>query len=369
MLSTVSEGIATIAVAILALFDVVSFFFLCIVYYLVFVGNAISLRYWRHRKHIVALLIANPVLVAALMTPPHLFVIEKDILAGLLSFGAAIILYGAFYLLQFRPLIRSADSRIQNVVMMWGAVTALTISVLLFLYLGKGFIEIDKKAEVSYDLLIKSGSILISAVGIAFTFVMGSEQANRNSRRQLYQTLELQSIELFRFESNNKDLVRALWFEEKEIIKDAVFRYRLRQYACQMLNLFEMAARFRSSRVLPEDVFGSWVIWIWELCNSKQFQNFWLDDDDLPSNYVRDLRDIITDGVAIVVRDDLPDDKKRREFFSKVAERLNCWEIEEWFSHQNDIEAIRELRTRRPKFVTKQIRPRTKRLKREISSA
>src|SRR4051794_33626194 len=114
-----------------------------------------------------------------------------------------------------------------------------------------------------------------------------------------------------------------------------------------MLNLFEMATRFRSSRVLPEDVFGSWVIWIWELCNSRQFQTFWLDQDDLPSNYVRDLRDIITDGVAIAIRDERDRDQKCADFFRMVAERLNCWEIEEWFSHHADIHLVRVLRNKR----------------------
>jgi hypothetical protein len=353
-MSTVSPDIATIAKAILTLFDVVSFLFLCIVYYLVFIGNAISLKYWRHTKHTVAVLAANPAVAAISIAPAHFFAIRADILASLLSLGVGTILYCLFYFLLFRPLIRSADSRIQNAVMMWGAVTALTISALLFLYLGRDYITIDAKAEVSYDLLIKSGSILISAVGIAFTFVMGSEQANRNSRRQLYQTLELQSVELFRFECEKSELVRGLWFKEKESFgskpEDPVLRYQIRQYACQILNLFEMATRFRSSRVLPEDVFGSWVIWIWELCNCKQFQDLWLDDDDLPSNYVRDLRDIITAGVGIAIRDEVSDVEKRAKFFEKVAERLNCWEIEEWFSHHDDIKVVRKLRAKRLKL-------------------
>jgi hypothetical protein len=113
-----------------------------------------------------------------------------------------------------------------------------------------------------------------------------------------------------------------------------------------MLNLFEMATRFRTLRVLPEDVFGSWVIWIWELCNCKQFQDFWLDEDDLPSNYVRDFREVITAGVEIAIRGEGSEQKKRSDFFGKVAERLNCWEIEQWFVRRPDIDLARDLRAK-----------------------
>src|SRR4051794_5308575 len=112
-----------------------------------------------------------------------------------------------------------------------------------------------------------------------------------------------------------------------------------------MLNLFEMATRFRTLRILPEDVFGSWVIWIWELCSCKRFQDFWLDDDDLPSNYVRDFREVITAGVEMANRQH-PEDKKRSDFFSTVAERLNCWEIEQWFVRRTDANLATTLRTR-----------------------
>jgi hypothetical protein len=349
MLSTVPRDIETIAEAILTLFDVVSLLFMSIVYYLIFVGNAISLKRWRRTKRVSAILIANPVLAIVLIVPAHAFAAQQDVLSSLLFLVLGVILYGGFYFWLFKPLIRSADFRIQNTVMMWGAMSALTISALLFLFLSRDFIKMESKAEISYDLLIHSASILISALGIAFTYVMRSEQTNRNSKQQLYQTLELQSIELFRFECEHPDLVQRLWFEEKQdfgsLPTDLALKYCIRQYACQMLNLFEMATRFRTLRVLPEDVFGSWVIWIWELCNCKQFQDFWLDDDDLPSNYVRDFREIITTGVEIANRDET-EQKKRSDFFADVAERLNCWEIEHWFARRTDIDLARTLRAR-----------------------
>lgn len=71
-------------------------------------------------------------------------------------------------------------------------------------------------------------------------------------------------------------------------------RYQLKQYVCQMLNLFEMAYRFRAEGIMAPVVFGSWVIWIWELCNAPVFQQMWADtQDDLPLNYVPDFRGTI----------------------------------------------------------------------------
>jgi len=339
MLSAVSSDVAVVSEAILTLFDVVSFLFLCVVYYLVFVGNAISLKYWRRRKKVVAILAANPIVAALTVLPAHFYADRRDLLLALVALLIGIITYAAFYFFSLRQFIRSADFRIQSTVMMWGAMAALTASSLLFLYLGRDFIKMETRPEISYDLLIHSASILISALGIAFTYVMKSEQANRNSKQQLYQTLELQSIELFRFECQKPDLVRQLWFETTDHAKpaDEAARYCLRQYVCQMLNLFEMATRFRTSRVLPEDVFGSWVIWIWELCNCPKFQEFWLDEDDLPSNYIPELRNVVTAGVQISLAAKGTPQKMRDDFFKDVAERLNCWEIEQWFTGRPDL--------------------------------
>jgi hypothetical protein len=232
MLSAVPRDIETIAEAILTLFDVISFLFLSIVYYLVFVGSAISLRRWRRTKRVVAVLIANPVVAIAVIAPAHIFAARQDVLLSLILLATGVVVYCTFYFVFFRPLIRSADFRIQNTVMMWGAMTALTISALLFLFLGRDFIKMESRAEISYDLLIHSASILISALGIAFTYVMRSEQTNRNSKQQLYQTLELQSIELFRFECDHPDLVRRLWFDETKdfgnLPADVTFKYCLR---------------------------------------------------------------------------------------------------------------------------------------------
>ena len=99
---------------------------------------------------------------------------------------------------------------------------------------------------------------------------MKSDQSNRIAQQEIYQTLELQSIELFRFEAANQLLVDMLWTNSDLPVRHAD-RYQVKQYICQMLNLFEMAYRFRVHGIMPPDVFGSWVIWIWELSGRPVF--------------------------------------------------------------------------------------------------
>src|SRR6185295_16280650 len=107
ILSTVSRDVGIVSEAILTLFDVVSLLFLCVVYYLVFIGNAISLRYWRRRKKLVAVLIANPlVAILAIVVPSHVFAGNRDLLLALVSLVLGLGVYSIFYFRFFRPFIR-----------------------------------------------------------------------------------------------------------------------------------------------------------------------------------------------------------------------------------------------------------------------
>jgi hypothetical protein len=51
--------------------------------------------------------------------------------------------------------------------------------------------------------------------------------------------------------------------------------------------------------------------------------------------------------MGVEIRGEGTEQKKRSDFFGKVAERLNCWEIEQWFVRRPDIDLAHELRARR----------------------
>src|SRR5262249_55875278 len=148
----------------------------------------------------------------------------------------------------------------------------LTTTALVVMWLGRDHLRFDAVLALNVNVVAQIAGVLVAASGIVFTYIMRSEQANRNSKQSIYQVLELQSIDLFRFEIDHSKLVHALWFKPHAPVpkteEEQIEKYVLKQYVCQMLNLFEMAFRFRVQGIMSPDIFGSWVIWIWELCSS-----------------------------------------------------------------------------------------------------
>jgi hypothetical protein len=232
----------------------------------------------------------------------------------------------------------------------------LTVLTLWGLWYFSDHIDLDTSAPLGVANFLQMASVVISAASILFTYLMRSEQANRTANQQIYQTLELQSIDLFRFEANHPKLVEQLWFgdapeklereldgEVFDIPPDEEARLHvLRQYVCQMLNLFEMAYRFRLRGIMEPEVFGSWVIWMWELCESEVFCAFWKHPDNLPANYVRGFSAAISYAVALRQRD-LPKEtnldrsrkklmaqRRKEQFFDFLAKNLSCPEIKDW---------------------------------------
>lgn len=269
----------------------------------------------------------------------HAFAREAHLLSAIVALTAGTIITTIFYFACVRPLVRVDDSRIAYTMMLVGAIGLLAILALVVLWFAQERIKLDKTATLEMGALFQAAGVVISAIGIVFTYLMRTEQANRTANLQIYQTLELQSVELFRFEADHPDLVEKLWFgpippsllsEEVELSpREETELYVLRQYVCQMLNLFEMAYRFRVRGVMEPEVYGSWVIWMWELCESEVFCAFWRHSDGLPSNYVKGFSNAMERGVWLRINE--PSEKKRKAtFFDRLAKDIGCPEIKEW---------------------------------------
>ncbi|NVO09103.1 MAG: GNAT family N-acetyltransferase [Bacteroidales bacterium] len=142
----------------------------------------------------------------------------------------------------------------------------------------------------------------------------------RIANRETYQKLELASIDLFRFDAINIELSSILW-GDYEIPLDSGKRYAYLNYVCQILNLFEMSIRFKKEKVMPAEVFGSWVIWYYDLCERKNFKPIW---SDVKMNYTCDLRKIIEKGIC-----DAKEGRKK-DFFAYVAREVNYNQIAKW---------------------------------------
>lgn len=333
LLAKAPKDIVVVTDAILILYILVSFVFLSIIYYFIFIGGALPMRRRDNNRKkrwisycLTIIYTINISIVYTIATMGYLFLAFALLLVAMLIFGF-------YYFKIFRPLLRAGDFRVQSTVAIWTIVDVMVLSALLLLFVFRNSVKLEGQFEVSYDIIVQAASVFISALGIVFTYVMRTEQTQRNAQQQLYQTLELQSVELFRFECDHPHLVKALWFDpppDDNGDKDEVLAYSTRQYACQMLNLFEMAIRFRMQGILMPEVFGSWVIWIWEVCECRNFQEMWLDEADLPSNYIPDLREILSAGVEISRANPEGGKANTRAFFLEVADRLNCHEVESW---------------------------------------
>ncbi|MBM3609550.1 MAG: hypothetical protein FJX29_14080 [Alphaproteobacteria bacterium] len=190
--------------------------------------------------------------------------------------------------------------------------------------------------------------VLIAAAMIVVTNSFNAKQNQSNARQQIYQTLETQSIELFRFEAQHPELVSAFWEPEEFARMDTSamllkagsrsFQYQLRQYVCQMLNLFEMAFRFRRDEIAPADVFSSWIVWMWEVAAEPRFRELWPGPSGLHLNYIRDFSEVMTFAMERALQ--LPDapaedelNRARQDFADFASIRLGgCPELAGWFT-------------------------------------
>lgn len=339
MFQLVRPDIALVAEAALILLAVLSLLLMFVLTYIIAIGKPLRGEVLDENHGVlwgqVAVFVV--IVIVALAIPywlAHLMhVVEAAIALGI---GAAIAV--VYYFALLRNHIRPDDNRIQYTMMVWAALGAFTLVTLTFLWLAREHVTFDTKATIGTDVLVQVAGIVVTATGIVFTYVMKSEQSNKTANQQIYQTLELQSVSLFRFECDHADLVEALWYSdpppEPTTPAAKTQEYRVKQYVCQMLNLFEMAYRFRVQGIMAEDVFGSWVIWMFGLCASPVFRHYWNDGSGLPENYVSDFRLLMQKGVDLF--EDVPAGQEADEtqlckkFFALTARQINCPVVQQW---------------------------------------
>ena len=210
------------------------------------------------------------------------------------------------------------DDNIRYTMLLWAAAWLLTASLLLVLWYIGDNVEfrigtIDGQSFSQYiNTFSQVAGIIIAATMVIVSNRHSAKEGDETARRKIYQTLELESIRLFQFECDRPTLIKLLWYPPTDPfntlaapsgVDPDVLKYQLKQYICQMLNLFEMSVRFCKQRIFEPEVFGSWIIWMWELCKEPMFQVAWRGDrddgeeDGIEFNYVAELRDIINAGI------------------------------------------------------------------------
>jgi len=334
----VRVDIATLAVGIIALLGVlVISLSVALVYIMIFLRPLHSNGGLLHRLRnaiifIVLLLLCGGTVVAAWYFASQQFLLSA---IGALIAGTGIV--AIWYFGCMRSLIRPYDNRIPFAMSVLGAIWLLTVIALVALWTAREMIQVETQTTLRIANVLQIISLVFPAVAIVFTYIRRTEQANRAANQQIYQTLELQSVKLFRFEADHPDLVEKLWFSPvpqlPSMPHEHTARYQLREYICQMLNLFEMAYRFRVRDIMEAEVFGSWVIWMWELCESDVFCHFWIEDG-LPINYVKGFSEAMTTGVKLHQDKRMGTHEQRRKFFIVLANQIGCLDILEWLDQR-----------------------------------
>lgn len=188
--------------------------------------------------------------------------------------------------------------------------------------------QLDFDGTITLDTLITSCSVLVAIVTFVVTHIVTRHRDRKVANREIYQQLELASNELFRFEGTNKELTVPLWDNNAALPPEKTPAYNaFMNYVCQILNLFEMAIRFRREHIMPVDAFGSWVTWYYDVCSQRNFAPLW---QTIRFNYTRDLRTVIDHGVALARQHATDSEAGRVTFFAYVAKQLNCPVIRDW---------------------------------------
>jgi hypothetical protein len=340
----VKSDIAVLANIALVLFDALSVAFALALIYIISLGRPYrilksaqkSVTTFTSKTQLLFRLISGIGLIVVIagvtLYIAHIIVSANVVLAAAACLAVGALLCGVAYFIFIRPVIRRDDVRIAMTMLVWAALTLLTITALIVMWLARDHLTLNIGTPLSINVVAQIASVAVAAVSILFAYVMRSEEANRTAKQGIYQALELRSIDLFRFEADHPNLVHALWFKPHapvpETEEERVQKYMLKEYICQILNLFEMALRFRIQGIMAPDVFGSWVIWMWELCSSPVFREFWNDKADmLPANYVAELRAAIQLGVDLYHEQAEP---RAEDYFARLADEIMCPEIEPW---------------------------------------
>ncbi|SOD17417.1 hypothetical protein [Nitrosomonas ureae] len=142
----------------------------------------------------------------------------------------------------------------------------------------------------------------------------------RSTEQQTYQLLELAAIELFRFESHNSSICSLLHKEKGVKLQNMRIKTQIEfeAYITQVLNLFEIAIKYRLQKIFPADAFASWLPWMLEICGYATFRINW--KEKFKPHYTNDLIIIIDTGIKCIEENrNKSQDSIKDEFYNRVA--------------------------------------------------
>lgn len=180
------------------------------------------------------------------------------------------------------------------------------------------------------DLSIRASEI-IALLGILITlgiFLFQQFRLVKVQKQQTYQRLELASNELFRFGASHAGVLVRYQALEKDtsIVLTETERVVADSHIFQTLNLFEMAARLRRGNFFEDEVFGSWVVWYYDLLQSWYFRETWRT---IRPNYTTEMR-LVFDKPVESFDPQADNHVRKKQFFAHVAKVLHCPHAKNW---------------------------------------
>jgi len=180
---------------------------------------------------------------------------------------------------------------------------------------------------ISPDTYVQIAGVTVAAASIIIAHAIQRSRDRKIARRDIYQKLEFASVELFRFEADHLDLIRPIWEEGRPLPAKGTAEYvAIMNYICQILNLFELAIKFRKDNTMPADIFGSWVAWFYLLLRAPGFPAIW---KDTKWNYLPQLRNVMDGGLQIISFETEPAVQESR-FYEYVSYLLKCNVVQGW---------------------------------------
>jgi len=124
---------------------------------------------------------------------------------------------------------------------------------------------------------------VVMAIATAYALFKTLRQSNKVTKCETYQRLELASIDLFKFEIEQSNHAWRLYDKTHDIKppQDENETQEIRDmmnHVTQMLNLFEMSIELHKKKVFEDKIFATWVKWIYEIAQLKNFQALWKDE-------------------------------------------------------------------------------------------
>lgn len=177
--------------------------------------------------------------------------------------------------------------------------------------------------KFKYDLKINFSEAvailqIVTILIAVMLYLTESEREKTIARREIYQKLELASINLFKLEVEKKDVIFKLYSDHKDILqKDTEDFFAVNAYVCSIMTLFEMIIEFKKDKIVDTQIFLSWARWFWDTATAANFNKVW---EEIKMNYVGSLRETIDAGLKYA-----EDNKEYNDFMvGFIAERFKC---------------------------------------------